>query len=176
MASTAVAVDLRAANLLREIRLLLLAFVVGLVLSGLTAFPLPQELAWLENSLVSAGAARWAPALLGWIRFVHEGLAYNAEHYPFLAYGTDWLAFAHLVIAVAFWGPYREPGRNRWVVQWGMICCGLILPLALLCGTWRGIPFYWRLIDCSFGIIGAIPLWMADKRIRQLQSACSVSR
>jgi hypothetical protein len=28
----------------------------------------------------------------------------------------------------------------------------------MICGPLRGIPFYWRLIDCSFGILGAIPL------------------
>ncbi|SCF41963.1 hypothetical protein [Micromonospora mirobrigensis] len=34
-----------------------------------------------------------------------------------MLYGTDWLAFAHLVLAVAFWGPLRDPVRNVWVVQ-----------------------------------------------------------
>ena len=34
---------------------------------------------------------------------------------------------------------------------------GVIL-LALVCGPVRSIPFFWTLIDCSFGIIGAIPL------------------
>jgi hypothetical protein len=29
--------------------------------------------------------------------------------YPFLAYGTDWLAFAHIVIAVFFIGPLVKP-------------------------------------------------------------------
>ncbi|CAM5660696.1 hypothetical protein SALBM217S_01493 [Streptomyces griseoloalbus] len=49
---------------------------------------------------------------------------------PFLLLGTDWLAFAHLVIAVAFYGPYRDPVRNIWVVEFGMIACAGIIPLA----------------------------------------------
>jgi hypothetical protein len=33
--------------------------------------------------------------------------------YPFLAYGTDWLAFVHLVIAVAFVGPFFDPVPDK---------------------------------------------------------------
>ena len=63
------------------------------------------------------------PGLLAWLNRVHEGLAVNNRAYPFLAYGTDWLAFAHLVIAVAFIGPWRDPVRNRWVIEFGLIAC-----------------------------------------------------
>jgi hypothetical protein len=58
-------------------------------------------------------------------------------------YGTDWLAFAHLVIAVAFWGPLRDPVRNIWVIEWGMIACVGIVPLALFAGPVRDIPLWW---------------------------------
>ena len=82
-------------------------------------------------------------------------------NYPFLLYGTDWLAFAHLMIAVAFVGLYRDPVRNRWLITFGMIACVGILPLALICGPLRHIPFYWQLIDCSFGVFGLVPLlWL----------------
>ena len=50
----------------------------------------------------------------------------------------------------------------------GMIACMLVVPLALICGPLRGIPFFWRLIDCSFGILGFIPLWMARKDIQRI--------
>ena len=36
----------------------------------------------------------------------------------------------------------------------GIAACLAVIPLALICGPIRGIPFYWRLIDCSFGVIG----------------------
>jgi hypothetical protein len=32
----------------------------------------------------------------------------------------------------------------------------------------RGIPFWWRLIDCSFGILGAVPLWLARRLVKKL--------
>jgi hypothetical protein len=90
--------------------------------------------------------------------------------YPFLAYGTDWLAFAHIVIAIAFWGPIKDPVRNVWVVEFGMIACVSVIPLALVCGPIRGIPFYWQLIDCSFGVVGLIVLIIVHKMI------CGVAR
>jgi hypothetical protein len=40
-----------------------------------------------------------------------------------------------------------------------MIACVAIIPLAFICGPIRQIPFYWRLIDCSFGVFGIIPLY-----------------
>jgi hypothetical protein len=32
----------------------------------------------------------------------------------------------------------------------------------------RGIPFFWRCIDASFGVFGAVPLWLVLKRIDRL--------
>lgn len=75
-----------------------------------------------------------------------------------MAYGTDWLAFARIAIAVYFVGPLIDPLKNEWVLYAGLISCALVLPLAFICGALRGIPFYWRLIDCSFGLLGAVPL------------------
>ena len=89
---------LRPAHPLTRVRVWLVLFIVGLVLSGVTAF-------------------------------------------PFMAYGTDWLAFAHLVIAVAFWGPLR------------------------------GIPWWWQIIDMSFGVVGIIPLFFAYRAVRALAAA-----
>jgi hypothetical protein len=75
------------------------------------------------------------------------------------------LAFAHLTIAVAFIGPIRDPVKNVWVIQFGMIACVMVIPLAVICGALRGIPWYWRLIDCSFGVFGLIPLGIAWRMI-----------
>lgn len=146
-------------SLLFRIRLMLLFFMAALLVSGITAFPLVWELKLL---LVWFGEGTWAgeriPGLADWLARVKEGLDHNAEHYPFTAYGTDWLAFAHIVIAVAFLGPLRDPVRNIWVVHWGMLCCLGVLPLAMICGAVRGIPFGWQLIDCGFGVFGIVPL------------------
>ncbi|MER7520207.1 hypothetical protein [Streptomyces sp. NPDC126499] len=159
--------------LLKRIRVWLVVFIVCLVLSGATAFPLVTELRWAESALTSWAAplADLFPGLLEWIGRVRDGLDAADARYPFLLYGTDWLAFAHLVIAVAFYGPYRDPVRNIWVVQFGMIACAGIIPLALICGPIRGIPFWWSVIDMSFGVIGILPLLAVHRLIRRLEAA-----
>jgi hypothetical protein len=159
----------------RRIRVWLSIFVVGLVLSGVTAFPLETETRWLSSWLHHTGPAggHWLgtvfPALTPWIDKTHAGLADTNAEYPFISYGTDWLAFGHLTIAVAFYGPFREPVRNKWVVQFGFIACAGIIPLALICGPIRGIPFGWSLVDMSFGVFGAIPLIPVWRHIKALE-------
>jgi succinate-acetate transporter protein len=155
-----------------RIRLLLAVFMVGLVLSGVTAFPLETELRALCSIV---GVDPTAPpsdyaGLQHWIALVAEGLRETYAKYPFIAYGTDWLAFAHIVIAIAFIGPYRDPVRNSWVVTFGIIACLGVIPLALIAGAIRQIPFYWRLIDCSFGVLGIIPLMLVRRNTALLES------
>jgi len=152
---------------LQRVRWLLLLFIVGLVLSGVTAFPLETELKLL-TALVGENSLAQQIGLAPWLLTVRDGLVVTYAAYPFIAYGTDWLAFAHLVIAIAFIGPLRDPAKNIWVIEWGMICCALVIPLALIAGGYRGIPFGWRLIDCSFGVIGIIPLWLCWRLIKRL--------
>jgi hypothetical protein len=55
------------------------------------------------------------------------------------------------------------------VLVFGVIACLGVLPLALIAGPIRGIPVYWRLIDCSFGIIGAVPLLICLRYVRQIE-------
>ncbi|MDR0872740.1 MAG: hypothetical protein LBN27_04635 [Prevotellaceae bacterium] len=158
-------------QLLRKIHLLVLFFIIALVASGITAFPLVTELDIL-TSLLGIDGSLPPTAYSGlkyWIATVNEGLIHTSQQYPFILYGTDWLAFAHIVIAVAFIGLYREPVRNKWLIYFGMIACAGILPLALICGAVRGIPFYWQLIDCSFGIFGLIPLYLLHIYVRKLE-------
>ena len=156
----------------RLIQVWLGVFIVGLVLSGLTAFPLETELRLLYSVLMS-GTLRPVfqnSHLLSWITRVYGAVSDTNQRYPFLAYGTDWLAFAHLVIAVAFIGPYRDPVRNKWVVTFGLIACAGVIPLALIAGHIRGIPIAWSLVDCSFGVFGCIPLFVCRQLIRELQN------
>jgi hypothetical protein len=151
------------------IRRWLIFFMIALALSGMTAFPLESELRGL--------AASWPgdrrSALYGWVQRVYAALRQTNTRFPYLAYGYDWLAFAHLVIAIAFIGPYKDPVRNKWVIEFGMISCALIFPLAFIAGAVRGIPVYWRLIDCSFGVIGLIPLTICYRKIGMLEKACA---
>ena len=153
----------------RRIKVLLLLFIIGLILSGLTAFPIKAEVDFLQK-VVGQGTDMGDrfPQLGRWISFVHRGVTEVSQEYPFLFYGTDWLAFAHIVIAIAFIGPLRDPVKNIWVINFGMIACVLVIPLVLICGPIRDIPFFWRLIDCSFGVVGIIPLYFARKYTRRI--------
>lgn len=159
-----------------RIRRITAFFVVALVLSGLTAFPILTALRMLEP-LFGAGsllAGIW-PAMATWMATVLDAYEHTYAAYPFIGYGTDWLAFAHLVIAGAFWGVWKDPVRNIFVVEWGMASCLAIFPLAILCGPIRDIPWFWTLVDCSFGVIGFPVLWWLRREIKALQAEATVA-
>lgn len=153
----------------RRVRALVIFFMLALTVSGLTAIPLAWELGIL-NRLAGSGSVLSAclPAVGRWIGYVHDGLRSAYLVFPQISYGTDWLAFAHVAIAVAFVGPLVDPLRNRWVIEWGMIACGLLLPWTLVLGALRGIPWFWQLADMSFGLIGVLPLWLTRRYILRL--------
>jgi hypothetical protein len=140
-------------------------FMAALVVSGVTAFFLETELAWMEHMVQERNVP-----LYFWIHKVHAALKITNRDYPFLAYGFDWLAFAHLVIAVAFFGVLQDPIRNKWIIQFGTIACMMIFPLAFIAGHLRSIPFTWQLVDCSFGAVGLIPLTLCKRKIIQLEN------
>jgi len=158
-------------KLLRRIRVWLVIFITGLVVSGLTAFPLESELRWTVATLHHPALLSLATKthLLAWIQRVYLAVQTTNANYPFLAYGTDWLAFGHLVIAVAFIGPYQDPVRNKWFISFGLIACAGVIPLAIIAGHIRGIPIPWRIIDSSFGVFGCIPLFLCRRDIRSLE-------
>jgi len=155
---------------LRRIRFWLAMFIVGLLVSGVTAFPLQTEVHWLSVHMQTTLGGR-SPLMQAWLQRVDEALAVTSLRYPFLAYGTDWLAFGHLVIAVAFFGPCMDPVRNKWVITFGLIACAGVIPLAVIAGAVRGVPWWWRMIDCSFGVFGAIPLLMCRRSIMALEQS-----
>lgn len=138
-------------------------FIAALFVSGFTAIPVTQELSsLLKNSSPGSFMYYWMQKVLSAYRHVDE-------EYPFLLYGYDWLAFAHFVLAILFVGPYKDPVKNIWVIEFGLIACVLIFPLAFIAGHFRGIPIGWQLIDCSFGVFGFIPLWISYNKIKKLE-------
>ncbi len=152
-------------KLFTQIRVLTIFFIIVLVISGITAFPVYTELKFiLESRIFDEGSL-----MQQWLAKIFTGVKNTQEQYPFIFYGFDWLAFAHLVIAFLFIGVYQHPVRNRWIIQWAMICCIGVLPLAFIAGNIRGIPFFHILIDCSFGLIGLIPLYIIQVKISQLK-------
>ncbi|HMI79591.1 MAG TPA: hypothetical protein VK484_12410 [Ferruginibacter sp.] len=149
--------------LIKKIRLLIIFFMVALILSGVTAMPIETELRWLMQY------RDMMPDKLGnWLQTCYEALVDTNNKYPFLAYGYDWLAFAHIVIALSFIGPYRDPVKNIWIIDWQIITCIAVLPLAFIAGPIRQIPIFHILIDCCFGLLGIIPLLICRKWIKQL--------
>jgi hypothetical protein len=153
---------------LRRIRFWLAFFMVGLAVSGLTAFPLERETTVLLL-LIKRSTFFDGTGLALWLSTVRNGLMQTNQKFPFLAYGTDWLAFAHLVIAVPFIGPWKDPVRNSWVITFGLIACAGVIPLALIAGAVRGIPFCWRLLDCAFGVVGSIPLAICSWTVKKME-------
>lgn len=165
-------------NHLLRVRVWVAIFITGLLVSGVTAFPLQSELRWLVDWLGASRLHESAQAidLLPWLERVETALVDANARYPFLAYGTDWLAFAHIVIAIAFLGPLADPLRNKWVIQFGLMACAGVIPLALIAGPIRGIPLPWRLVDCSFGVFGSIPLLICLRSVRALESRTNQTR
>ena len=149
----------------KKIRAMILFFMIALILSGVTAFPVETELHWLLDHplMVPAFAEKW-------LQDVYAALVETNTIYPMLAYGYDWLAFAHIVIAMAFIGPLKDPVKNVWIIDWAMLACVAIIPLAFIAGPIRHIPMFHILIDCSFGVLGLIPLLICRRWIRQLET------
>jgi len=151
-------------QLLHGTKFCILFIIAGLAISGVTAFPLESELKYFNSHL------DWFPQFLQpWLHTVYIGISQANLNYPYLSYGTDWLAFAHLMLAILFIGPLIDPVKNVWVIQFGLLACLFIIPLAFIAGSIRQIPLFWQLIDCSFGVVSSIPLGIAYFNVRKLE-------
>jgi hypothetical protein len=150
-------------KLIHKVRLRIWIIIIGLALSGLTAFPIETELGRLCKCFyINPEFVR------EWLFTVYDAVKYTNQNYPYLSYGTDWLAFAHLLFAVLFVGAVKDPVKNIWVIEFGIIAAIAIFPLAFIAGGIRGIPIFWRLIDCSFGLITLIVLLPCHHLIKKL--------
>ena len=162
----------RESLLLRRIKWLTCIFIFGLAVSGATAIPLTSELNLIANWY---GNTNGSAVLTQWLLRVRDALTQTQGQYPFLFYGTDWLAFGHFVIALVFIGALRDPVRNRWLFDFGLMACVLVIPYAFIFGELRGIPLWWRLIDCSFGVFGFFPLWFCRRWAIELENLTTPS-
>ena len=148
-------------NLRKQISYLTWFFMISLAISGLTAIPAREGIAFLLDTVPTSWTTVYA-----FLMYIREAL-FSCNSVLF--YGYDWLAFAHIVIAVLFYGVIKDPVRNIWVVEFGMIACMMVIPFAFVMGSVLGIPVWWRLIDSSFGVVGIIPLWLVRRKIQTLQ-------
>ncbi len=87
-----------------------------------------------------------------------------------LLYGLDWLGYAHFLIAFAFIGPWRDPIKNIWVIDFGIIVSLLILPVTFILGYQSEALVWWSLIDYTFGMISAGLLLYIKQQINQLEA------
>jgi hypothetical protein len=148
---------------MKTIRIHLALFVLVLMLSGITAFPIQTEINFLMAHLDSL------PVFFhDWIKQLHQNI--NATPSVML-YGTDWLAFAHIIIGLFFIPVYIDPVKYKVNLYIGMTACLLVFPLAFICGPIRNIPFFHQLIDCSFGVIGILYLYFILKRVNNLETS-----
>ncbi len=146
---------------MKTIRLHLSLFILLLLLSGITAFPIQTEIAFLQDH-----KHIFPPLLSAWITQLYTNILSTPS---VMLYGTDWLAFAHIVIALFFIPVYLDPVKHKINLRIGMLACLLIFPLAFVCGPIRNIPFFHQLIDCSFGVFGFIYLYFVFSKINQIQ-------
>ncbi|MGB0583067.1 MAG: hypothetical protein ACPGVU_25565 [Limisphaerales bacterium] len=153
---------------LKQCRIWIGLFISALVLSGVTAIPLVWELDLLAKilSIPESGSPHAADS---WIGRVRDAVHIIDRDMPFVGYGFDWLAFGHVIIALFMVGAWIDPVQNKWLFTAAKIACLAVIPWALAFGELRGIPLGWRLIDCSFGILGLLPLHFAETQVRQLK-------
>ena len=166
------------AALLRRLRWGLGLVIFALLMSGITAFPLQMELDQFATirGLESVTTADAGNGFDRWILTIRDGLRESYATHPWLAYGTDWVAFSHILIAIFFVGPFLDPVRNVWIIQAGIIAAVMVIPFALICGEVRQLPFGWRLIDCSFGIFGLVPLYYCLRLTRALEKSATARK
>ena len=152
-------------ELRKKIRLAIILTILGLIVSGITAFPLLAELRIMLHfkHMFPSFLVEW------WVK-VRTAIKYTNDNYPLVLYGYDWLGFAHFLIALAFFGPLRDPIKNQWVVQWGMIASGLTIVMALVAEPFRDIPFFWSMVDAIIGLGAFVILWTCNKWIEALKA------
>ncbi|MBS1749027.1 MAG: hypothetical protein JST63_03910 [Bacteroidetes bacterium] len=153
------------ARIRRKIRVALVITMIGLLLNAVSAIPLHTEL----NILLSIPDSL-SQSLREWLTYVNKGITETDKNYPFMRYGFDWLAFAHVLIAIAFIGPLKDPLKNEWVVSWGIIACTLSIVMALVWERLRDIPMWWSIVDALIAIIALIILWLCNNWIKQLKN------
>lgn len=144
-----------------NIQITLIVFMTILILSGITAFPIKTEIYFLSQiqNLFPSFIQEWISKITFFIYCTPSPMFY----------GTDWLAFAHIVISLFFIPVYRNPVKHQANLQIGMIACLGVFPLAFICGPIREIPLSHQLVDCSFGVVGFIVLYFINHQINRLK-------
>ncbi len=142
--------------------------VFGLLVSAVTIWPAIPELKMAVR--IVWGDAAPTGVLHSFVVKAIKGLEAMEADYPFMLYAHDWLAFAHIMLAILFAGAIRDPIRNVWIVQCGLTMCALVPVLAGICVPIRGIPWIYFWVDFAFAPGAALPLWIALRDIRRVEA------
>ncbi len=159
-----------ATSIRKRIRLLLVVFVVGLAFGCQMVLFVRPELAWL-NRILGPGTRteRIWPAMSAWINHLHQGITTTYAEYPFIAYCMDWLVLAQVGFMIIFIGAVIDPVRNLWIIRSGMVICLLHVVTAAVSGGLHGVPFFWQILDASFGVVGVVVLYAAYRYVGYLK-------
>ncbi len=160
---------MNATRTLTHARIWLVLFSTALIASGLSAIFAREGLRMLIP-LYTQGSFFYSlwPSMAEWLSQVHQAVEETYDKYPFLAYGYDWLAFGHFIIAIPFLMAIRDPLRQSWVITYGISACIAVFPFAIVFGAIRDIPFFWRGVDMMFGIGGILVLLILRRQLRAL--------
>lgn len=167
---------MNATRTLTHARLWLILFSTALIASGLSAIFAREGLRMLSPLYIQGSLFYnlW-PSMAEWLSQVHQAVEVTYDKYPFLAYGYDWLAFGHFIIAIPFLMALRNPLRQSWVISYGIYACIAVFPFAIFFGAIRGIPFFWRGVDMMFGIGGIIVLLILRRQLKALEESTRAS-
>ena len=157
---------------LLHVRFWLIFFSAALLTSGLTAIFAREGMRFLSPLFMQGSILTnlW-PDMSKWLSLAYQAIEETYDKYPFLAYGYDWLAFGHFIIAIPFIMAVKDPRGNSWVITYGMIACVSVIPFAIIFGAIRGIPFFWRIVDPLFGVGGLLVLLILRKQLKSLESS-----
>lgn len=158
---------------LKTARAMISFIVFGLLVSGITVWPAVSELKLAVK--IVWGESPPTGVLHSFVMQAIDGLEYIGSNYPFMLYAHDWLAFAHIVLAILFAGAINDPVRNKWIIQCGLIMCALIPVLAGICIPIRGLPLRWFWIDTAFAPAAGVPLWIALINIKRIEKRDDIS-
>jgi hypothetical protein len=154
-----------------NVRFWLIFFSIALIISGVTAIFAREGLRLLSPLFAQGSTMQtfW-PTMAEWLSLVYQSIEDTYDKYPFLAYGYDWLAFGHFIIAIPFLMAVGDPRRYSWVITYGIIACLSVIPFALVFGAIRDIPLFWRVVDTLFGIGGLFVLLVLRKQLKALDT------
>ena len=153
-------------------RIWLILFSTALILAGTTAIFAREGLRLLSPLFIQGSILDFLwPSMAQWLSLVQQAIEETYDKYPFLAYGYDWLAFGHYIIAIPFIMAVRDTRQIPWVINYGIFACIAVLPFAIVFGATREIPLFWRGVDTLFGIGGLIVLLFLRKQFNALSSS-----